>query len=273
MVRRPTAGCRRRRYLLARRRLIRGTGVRAEELNYGEYRTYQVKVGEGRGADRPVSFRHPGRIRPPGPAGVDRARRGGGPAPPATWCSDGRRHHRAPGSAPAAEGLVPVVRACSTTDPCLSIDTAFSVGTLCLAPSRHARRPGTLVPRQPPGERRGARGVPLAVDVDSKMSAVGVEWKVLSLTAGDLGPVADLDEGYHDLASPTSDSGAVDYVRSGWMRPRPGCVFVVAPTGFLKDLLDFLARPVPIGPRVPTWTPASALKSLLREEPAGRGLR
>lgn len=104
-----------------------------------------------------------------------------------------------------------------------------------------------------------------AVDVDSKMSAVGVEWKVLSLTAGDLGPVADMDEGYHDLGS-TSDSGAVDYVRSRWMRPRPGCVFVVAPTGFLKDLLDFLARPVP-------WTKgsnldaASALESLLAKNP------
>ena len=100
-----------------------------------------------------------------------------------------------------------------------------------------------------------------AVDVDSKMSAVGVEWKVVTgLTAGDLGPVASLDEGYHDLTM-TSTSGAVDYVRSKWMQSSPGCVFVGMPTPFL----DFLSKL--FGRRVPAWTQGSNLDAASAFEP------
>src|SRR5215217_1124402 len=67
-----------------------------------------------------------------------------------------------------------------------------------------------------------------AVDVDSKQSAVGVEWKTVSVSAADLGPVAALAEGYHDLAT-TPTSGAVDIVRSAWLRRTPGCVPALLP--------------------------------------------
>lgn len=104
-----------------------------------------------------------------------------------------------------------------------------------------------------------------AVDVDSHQSATGVEWKVLTLTASDLGPAAALGEGYHDLAM-TATSGAVDYVRSAWMRPPAGCVFFAQPRGFLKALLDLLARPVPWS-QGSNLDAASALEPLLAGNP------
>ncbi|MGH9225257.1 MAG: DUF2278 family protein [Acidimicrobiales bacterium] len=100
-----------------------------------------------------------------------------------------------------------------------------------------------------------------AVDVDSHQSAVGVEWKVVDgLTASDLGPVSDLDEGYHDLTM-TSTSGAVDYTRSRWMQSRPGCVFVAMP----DPVLAFLSRL--FGPRVPPWSQGSNLDAAQAFEP------
>lgn len=98
-----------------------------------------------------------------------------------------------------------------------------------------------------------------AVDVDSHLSAVGVEWKVLGLTPGDLGDVAARAEGYHDLTR-TSVSGAVDYVRSRWMRPAAGCVFVRRPSPLLQLLLDLLARRAP-------WTKGSNLDAAGALEP------
>ena len=101
----------------------------------------------------------------------------------------------------------------------------------------------------------------VAVDVDSKQSATGVEWKVVErLTAGDLGPVAALAEGYHDLAM-TSTSGAVDLIRSRWMRPSAGCVFVTVPAPFL-DLLSRL-----FGRSVPPWKQGSNLDASTAFEP------
>jgi len=68
-----------------------------------------------------------------------------------------------------------------------------------------------------------------AVDVDSKQSAIGVEWKTVTLSGSDLGPVDALPEGYHDLAmSPTS--GAVDFARSRWARPYRGASTWPCPT-------------------------------------------
>ena len=62
-----------------------------------------------------------------------------------------------------------------------------------------------------------------AVDVDSKMSAVGVQWRVLSVAADALGPVAGLPPGVHDLVR-APDSGALDYQRHPALAPRSGCL-------------------------------------------------
>ncbi len=98
-----------------------------------------------------------------------------------------------------------------------------------------------------------------AVDVDSKMSAVGVEWKVLSLRPRDLGAVAALGEGYHDLRS-TSASGAVDFVRSPWTRRSVRRLSARWPTVLIEALWALLARPVP-------WTQGSNLDAASALEP------
>lgn len=51
-----------------------------------------------------------------------------------------------------------------------------------------------------------------AVDVDSKQSATGVQWRTLRLSAAALTPVPGLGAGYHDLVR-GPDSGALDYYR------------------------------------------------------------
>lgn len=100
-----------------------------------------------------------------------------------------------------------------------------------------------------------------AVDVDSKQSAVGVEWKTVSLSASDLGPVAALAEGYHDLAM-TPSSGAVDIVRSAWLRPSTGCLTAFVPGSF-RRFLGRLSRSVPAWTQGSNLDAATALEALL----------
>lgn len=64
-----------------------------------------------------------------------------------------------------------------------------------------------------------------AVDVDSKLSATGVQWKTFTLAASVLDPLPALAAGYHDLST-SSGSGAVDYLRHPALVDRPGCLFV-----------------------------------------------
>ncbi len=99
-----------------------------------------------------------------------------------------------------------------------------------------------------------------AVDVDSKQSATGVEWKVVTLSGADLGPVDTLGEGYTELAR-TPTSGAVDFVRSRWLRPSPGCVFALMPDALTSRLLALLGR------RIPPWTKGSNLEAAAALEP------
>ena len=105
-----------------------------------------------------------------------------------------------------------------------------------------------------------------AIDVDSKMSAVGVEWKTVSITGGDLGPVEGLAEGYHDLAM-TGSSGAVDCIRSRWLRPTPGCVFVMMPNTLAKLLLALTSRQIPPWRQGSNLDAAAALEPLLAGTP------
>ncbi|MBT2384451.1 DUF2278 family protein [Streptomyces sp. ISL-11] len=82
-----------------------------------------------------------------------------------------------------------------------------------------------------------------AIDVDSHKSNVGVQWKLFTLDAGDLGPAAALAPGYHDLAS-APDSGALDFLRHPALLDRSGVLFQRRPPSWLQELLDlFGSRP------------------------------
>ena len=108
----------------------------------------------------------------------------------------------------------------------------------------------------------GANGLTYrcAIDVDSKQSAIGVEWKTVPLSGSDLGPVDGLPDGYHDLAT-TPASVAVDFVRSRWLRRSPGCVFALMPEAVISRLAALLGR------RIPDWTQGSNLDAAAALEP------
>lgn len=53
----------------------------------------------------------------------------------------------------------------------------------------------------------------VAVDVDSKQSATGVQWKLIAAAPADLGVVRGQSPGYVQLGA-TSSSGALDFIRS-----------------------------------------------------------
>ncbi|MGI5448263.1 DUF2278 family protein [Streptomyces sp. CA-243310] len=78
-----------------------------------------------------------------------------------------------------------------------------------------------------------------AIDVDSKQSATGVQWKVITLAASVVDPASGLPPGFHHLAR-TSGSGAVDYLRHPALRPRTGCGIA-----WLRAALDRLSPPRP----------------------------
>ncbi|MDH2392512.1 DUF2278 family protein [Streptomyces sp. HNM0663] len=78
-----------------------------------------------------------------------------------------------------------------------------------------------------------------AVDVDSKQSATGVQWRTLTLPAPAPGPVAALPPGYHDLAR-TAESGALDFVRHPALSGRRGCTAPGRPPSWSPGLLRLL---------------------------------
>lgn len=75
-----------------------------------------------------------------------------------------------------------------------------------------------------------------AIDVDSKTSDIGVEWRVVPIAEKDIAPVLAMGDGFHDLPS-TPTSGAIDYIRSPMFRVKLGCVFVMMPSPLLKLLM------------------------------------
>jgi hypothetical protein len=92
-----------------------------------------------------------------------------------------------------------------------------------------------------------------AVDVDSKQSDVGVEWKLLNVPAAMLQVVPGLSAGYHELARSQS-AGAIDLIRHPAFANLPGCLFVRQPPAWLQDLL------LRIFPHRP-WTAGSNLEA------------
>ncbi|MFE9258256.1 DUF2278 family protein [Streptomyces sp. NPDC006879] len=67
-----------------------------------------------------------------------------------------------------------------------------------------------------------------AVDVDSKQSTTGVQWKTLTMEAAALGPVAGLGPGYQDLVR-RAGTGALDYLRHPALAGRTGCLARAVP--------------------------------------------
>jgi uncharacterized protein YukJ len=65
-----------------------------------------------------------------------------------------------------------------------------------------------------------------AIDVDSHQSNTGVEWRVVPLRAQELGPVNSFGAGFQLLPS-TSNSGAIDYIRSSMFTVRLGCLAII----------------------------------------------
>jgi hypothetical protein len=65
-----------------------------------------------------------------------------------------------------------------------------------------------------------------AIDVDSKQSAVGVEWRTVGLKESELSNLLALGLGYHPLAS-NETSGAIDYIRSPMFAIRRGCLAII----------------------------------------------
>jgi Uncharacterized conserved protein (DUF2278) len=85
----------------------------------------------------------------------------------------------------------------------------------------------------PPGRYR------CAVDVDSKMSAVGVQWKVLTVAAAMLPETPALAAGYHELARLQS-AGALDLIRHPALVDLPRSRLVRRLPGWLRQILERL---------------------------------
>ncbi|MER5731451.1 DUF2278 family protein [Streptomyces sp. NPDC002138] len=98
-----------------------------------------------------------------------------------------------------------------------------------------------------------------AIDVDSKHSSIGVQWKVFTLYPSVLEPVDAPSPGYHDLAR-ASGSGALDYLRHPALADRTGFLFRRRPPRWLQGLLDRLSPPRP-------WISGSYLEASQALEP------
>lgn len=64
------------------------------------------------------------------------------------------------------------------------------------------------------------------IDVDSKQSNTGVEWRTVPLHVDELVKLTSLGLGYHSLQS-NGQSGAIDYIRSPQFKDRLGCLAII----------------------------------------------
>ena len=96
-----------------------------------------------------------------------------------------------------------------------------------------------------------------AIDVDSKSVPNGVQWRVVPLSREALKGVAELSNGWHDLAS-SSTSGALDYIRNHDLRPRIGCAL-----GPLGSIIKFVMAPTVEVP----WKAGTSIDALADLEP------
>src|SRR5215207_8110842 len=100
-----------------------------------------------------------------------------------------------------------------------------------------------------------------AIDVDSKQSATGVEWKVVPLRQPEWSALLGLAPGYHELAR-TATSGAIDYVRSSGFLPNLGCVFVTMPDPWIRRLIELFS-----GGPAQAWQQGTSIEAASAIEP------
>jgi hypothetical protein len=92
-----------------------------------------------------------------------------------------------------------------------------------------------------------------AVDVDSKLSAVGVQWQVLTLAAPQLAPVDGFGSGVRDLAR-APGSGALDHQRHPALAPRRCYPLGMPRPRWMRSWLGRVAAPLP-------WTSGSHVQA------------
>jgi hypothetical protein len=101
-----------------------------------------------------------------------------------------------------------------------------------------------------------------AIDVDSHASNTGVEWRVIPIETRAIAVILALSAGYHDLAL-NSSSGAIDYIRSPWLRAKVGCLFVTMPNALLQFILAILGAIVNQWQRGNSLQASTALEGIL----------
>jgi hypothetical protein len=108
-----------------------------------------------------------------------------------------------------------------------------------------------------------------AVDVDSKQSNIGVQWKTVVLRPSEWTAITGLGSGFHllragNVPGPGAPDGKVlDYLRDGRFRANPGCVFVMRPSPFVEWLNSLVRRVVPPWEAGNNVQAAEALEALL----------
>jgi Uncharacterized conserved protein (DUF2278) len=100
-----------------------------------------------------------------------------------------------------------------------------------------------------------------AVDVDTKMTNDGIEWRVVPLTAPDTKGVAALADGWHPLAS-NATSGALDNIRTTAFH-RVGCLVVFVR---FDPLFEALRRAFNLYVN-PAWSRGTSVEALAVYEP------
>jgi hypothetical protein len=100
-----------------------------------------------------------------------------------------------------------------------------------------------------------------AVDVDSKQTNDGIQWRVVPMSAGEMKGVAEMANGWHLLTS-DSASGAIDNIRTTAFH-RPGCAIVfVRYDAFFERLRQLFNAWIN-----PPWTAGNSIQALAVYEP------
>lgn len=100
-----------------------------------------------------------------------------------------------------------------------------------------------------------------AIDVDTKQTNDGIEWRVVPLSAPDMKGVFELSNGWHNLVSNDS-SGAIDNIRTAAFHPK-GCNIM---TFVFDPLIEALRRWFNLYTN-PPWTAGTSIEALNVLEP------
>ncbi|MBF0309627.1 MAG: DUF2278 family protein [Magnetococcales bacterium] len=100
-----------------------------------------------------------------------------------------------------------------------------------------------------------------AVDVDSKKADNGIEWRIVTLSPGNLKGVHAFSGGWHALAM-NATSGALDYVRTAAFHKPIFGLGALVKLGFMQWLADYLKFKL-----TPKWQAGTSLQALQALEP------